>query len=99
MIDWRTLFPQAFAGARVCVTGGAGFIGSHLVDALVATGADVVIVDDLSSGSLANLSQCEGQVEVVESSILTPEKWSAALQGCRFVFHLAALGSVPRSIV
>jgi nucleoside-diphosphate-sugar epimerase len=99
MIDWRAHFPEAFAGSRVCVTGGAGFIGSHLVDALVDIGADVVVIDDLSTGSVANLAASAGRITLLRESILRPERWAGAVAGCRQVFHLAALGSVPRSIV
>lgn len=97
-IDWPGKFPDAFARARACVTGGAGFIGSHLVEALVAAGADVTVIDDLSSGNMANLARCAGRVAFLRESILRPERWTGAIEGCRYVFHLAALGSVPRSI-
>lgn len=88
-----------YYGVRVCVTGGAGFIGSHLVDALVSAGADVVVVDDLTTGRVENLAQVASRITLIEDSILTPEQWSHALHKCRYIFHLAAMGSVPRSIV
>jgi UDP-glucose 4-epimerase len=98
-IAWRPMFPDTFAGSRVCVTGGAGFIGSHLVEALAAAGAHVTVIDDLSTGAFANLSRCEDRITFIRDSILCPERWAGAIKGCRYVFHLAALGSVPRSIL
>jgi UDP-glucose 4-epimerase len=74
------------------VTGGAGFIGSHLVDGLLAAGWRVTALDDLSTGSRANishLSDCEG-FEFVEGSILDPRLVSQLVAGCDRVYHLAA---------
>ncbi len=82
----------------MCVTGGAGFIGSHLVDALVAGGADVSVIDDLCNGSLENLRGVKDRVRFTLGSILDPQSIDAAVDGCDIVFHQAALGSVPRSI-
>ena len=95
-VNWRELHGDFFAGARVLVTGGAGFIGSHLSEALIALGASVCVLDDLSGGSRGNLDF--GGVEVVESSILDRRALDACTRACRYVFHLAALGSVPRSV-
>ena len=95
--DWRSLHGSYFAGARVCVTGGAGFIGSHLVEALNALGADVVVLDDFSGGSPANL-QSLGPISLVQGSILDRQSVAQAIDGCRYLFHLAALGSVPASV-
>ena len=91
-------FDSAFAGKRICVTGGAGFIGSHLCEALVRHGASVVVIDDLSNGRRENLSSIEERVRFVEGSILDPRALSAAIQGCEMVFHQAAIASVPRSV-
>jgi nucleoside-diphosphate-sugar epimerase len=96
-IDWRSLHGESFRGARVLVTGGAGFIGSHLSEALVALGAAVVVLDDLSGGSKANLESF-WPVEFVQGSILDREAVAACMCECRYVFHQAALGSVPRSV-
>ncbi|MBF0291375.1 MAG: SDR family NAD(P)-dependent oxidoreductase [Nitrospinae bacterium] len=76
---------------RVLVTGGAGFIGSHLVDALLAKGADVVVFDDLSSGSWKNLEHHKGnrRLQMVEGDILDYKAVTAVSQGARFVFHMA----------
>jgi nucleoside-diphosphate-sugar epimerase len=86
------------AGVAALVTGGAGFIGSHLVDALVARGARVRVLDDLSSGRRANLEGRSGGVDFVEADLRDREACRRACQGVNLVFHLAALGSVPRSL-
>ncbi len=92
----------AIAGRSCCVTGGAGFIGGHLVDALVSMGARVAVIDDLSNsdaGHLAELIDLEpARVRLVHASILEIQALDEAVAGCDLVFHLAALGSVPRSV-
>jgi UDP-glucose 4-epimerase len=77
---------------RSVVTGGAGFVGSHLVEHLLAAGDEVVVLDDLSTGSLQNLSHLLGdpRLHVVEGSILDGEVVRATLTGADRVFHLAA---------
>jgi UDP-glucose 4-epimerase len=76
---------------RVLITGGAGFIGSHLVDRLVADGCAVTVLDDFSSGKPENLDEARkaGDVRVVEGSILDENALADALAGCDRVFHLA----------
>ena len=83
---------RAFARRPVLVTGGASFIGSHLVDALVAVGARVRVVDDLSSGNLANIQRHvdAGAVELVQADLLDPEVPAQTVAGIHTVFHLAA---------
>ena len=83
---------------RVLVTGGAGFIGSNLCEHLLADGdvEAVRVLDDLSTGFLDNLDGLD--VEFVEASILDQEAVRQAVAGCDAVVHLAALGSVPRSV-
>jgi nucleoside-diphosphate-sugar epimerase len=93
--DWKSLHGDHFRGQRVLVTGGAGFIGSHLVDALLALQARVVVLDDLSGGSRTNL---QPEAEFVQGTLLDDAKLAGVVSGCRYVFHLAALGSVPRSV-
>ncbi len=95
--DWRNLHGDHFAGQRVLITGGAGFIGSHLAEALVSLGASVVVLDDLSGGDRKNL-QSFGPVDFVEGSILDQPLLARCMKDCRYVFHQAALGSVPRSV-
>ncbi|HZK79523.1 MAG TPA: NAD-dependent epimerase/dehydratase family protein [Humisphaera sp.] len=97
LTDWRSLHGNRFDGCRVLITGGAGFIGSHLAEALGALGASIVALDDLSGGSRENLKGID-RVEFVEGSILDRDVLAACTKDCRYVFHQAALGSVPRSI-
>ena len=94
---WRSVHGDAFAGVRVLVTGGAGFIGSHLCQALAARGARVVALDDLSGGADGDFSGI-GPIEFVQGSILDDALLDRCIDGCRYVFHQAALGSVPGSV-
>ncbi|MHC4908900.1 MAG: NAD-dependent epimerase/dehydratase family protein [Planctomycetota bacterium] len=96
MVDHRSHFGDAYEGRRVCVTGGAGFIGSHLVDALEACGAEVSVIDDLSTGHRDNLDQAAARL--VEGSILDVGALAEAFEGATTVFHQAAMPSVPRSV-
>jgi len=92
----------AFRGRGVCVTGGAGFIGSHLVDALVEQGARVSVLDDCSTGRRSNLRRhLDGNgtaIRFVEGSILDPAALDEAMAGVDLVYHQAAVTSVPRSV-
>jgi len=83
----------------VLVTGGAGFIGSHLVDYLVGEGSVVRVYDDLSAGSLANLRRWEGEprLSFVKGDLLDAEAVTGALDGCDAVYHLAANPEVRAS--
>lgn len=85
---------------KLFVTGGAGFIGSNLVRTLLSEPRvqRVVVVDDLSSGSLENLEGLGDAVEVRVGSILDPAMMAGAVEGADAIVHLAARGSVPRSI-
>ena len=85
-------------GVPVLVTGGAGFIGSHLVDALLARGAWVRVLDNLATGRRENLAHAADTAEMVEGDIREARDCRAACAGVAYVFHQAALGSVPRSI-
>lgn len=80
------------------VTGGAGFIGSHLVRALAAQNVTVRVLDNLSSGSAANLDGLGRKVELVEGDVRNAIACSNACRGVDVVFHLAALVSVPQSV-
>lgn len=84
--------------AVICVTGGAGFIGSHLVTALVERGDSVRVLDNLSTGNVANLAHLRDRVELVSGDILDPSTAARAVVGTNVVFHLAALPSVPLSL-
>ncbi len=83
---------------KALVTGGAGFIGSHLVEALCRRGVRTVVLDDLSSGSRANLAGADAAFEFIEGSVTDPASVRRAVAGCDRVFHLAALVSVPQSV-
>ncbi len=83
---------------KCLVTGGAGFIGSNLADELVRQGAKVTIIDDLSTGYVANLEEIKGDFRFVEGNINDETALSEAIEGAEIVFHQAALPSVPRSV-
>jgi nucleoside-diphosphate-sugar epimerase len=82
----------------VLVTGGAGFIGSHLVEALLGEGFRVRVVDNLATGHIANLAHLEGRYDWVEGSVADYSVCQAAAKGVDYVFHQAAIPSVPRSV-
>lgn len=95
--DWHAIHGEHFRDARALVTGGAGFIGSHLAEALTVLGAHVVIIDDLSGGSRQNIADLPN-VQFLHASILDMPVLMRAVAGCRYIFHQAALGSVPASV-
>ncbi len=80
------------------VTGGAGFIGSNIVESLVRDGVSVRVLDNLSNGVAANLEPFEDAIEFVEGDVRDANVCRLAARGAEVVLHLAALGSVPRSI-
>lgn len=82
----------------VLVTGGAGFIGSHIVDALVTRGARVRVVDNLSTGYLRNLEGVSDRIDFLEGDLADESVAHKAVENVELVFHEAALPSVPRSI-
>ena len=84
--------------SRALVTGGGGFIGSHLVDRLLDEGYEVRVLDNFSTGRRENLAHALAEVDLVEGDIQSYERCSTAVRGCELVFHQAALPSVPRSI-
>ncbi len=83
---------------RVLVTGGGGFIGSHLVASLLERGCDVRVLDNFATGRRSNLAAYDGQAELIEGDVQSFERVDKAVAGCEVVFHQAALPSVPRSI-
>jgi UDP-glucose 4-epimerase len=82
---------------RATVTGGAGFIGHHLVRGLLAAGHEVAVIDDFSSGNQARLATCIDEITLVEGSILDEIALDQVIAGCDAVFHEAAIASVVRS--
>lgn len=91
--------PERLAGRTVLVTGGAGFIGSHLVETLILAGARVTVVDDLRTGRMANLEQCRTTIEYVQDDVLSAT-FGELLRAREFdlIFHLAANPYVPPSV-
>lgn len=87
---------------KALITGGAGFIGSHLAEAMCRRGAQVVALDNLSLGDVANLDaarQCAcGSLEFIEGDVADEALLKKVVPGCDWVFHEAALPSVPRSV-
>jgi UDP-glucose 4-epimerase len=81
------------------VTGGAGFIGSHTVDALVRRGHDVIVVDDLSTGKVENLTRAISKIKFIQESVVDLEALKHACRDVDCILHLAAQTSVPRSIM
>lgn len=84
--------------SRYLITGGAGFIGSNLVEELLRRGQNVRVFDNLATGRRSNLKEFEHDIEFIEGDLRDEAAIRAATQGCEFVLHQAALGSVPRSI-
>lgn len=80
------------------ITGGAGFVGSHIATALVDAGARVRVVDDLSTGYLKNLRHIESKIDFIEGNVGDAATLGRALSDVEWVFHEAAIPSVPRSV-
>jgi UDP-glucose 4-epimerase len=84
--------------AKCLVTGGAGFIGSHIVEALVDRGETVRVLDNLCEGKLENLAAVADRIEFMQEDLRDTDAVARAVQGVDYVFHQAALRSVPRSV-
>ena len=91
---------RKLSGHNVLVTGGAGFIGSTLVESFLASGNSVVCLDNFSTGKRENIAPFSGnpRFELIEGDIRNYSDCEKSVQGVDYVFHQAALGSVPRSI-
>jgi len=83
---------------KALVTGGAGFIGSHLVDALVSSGCKVTVLDDLSTGRLSNLEHLKDKISFYKGDIRDREALDIAVKDCELIFHQAAMVSVPQTV-
>jgi nucleoside-diphosphate-sugar epimerase len=83
---------------KTLVTGGAGFIGSHLVDALVSMGSDVTVIDNLSTGNLFNLKHIKDRITFYKDDIRNQEVLINTSKNCDIIFHQAAIVSVPQTV-
>jgi len=83
---------------KALVTGGAGFIGSHIVDALLSNGCQVIVLDDLSTGRLSNLKHIRDKISFYKGNICDREALDTAAKDCELIFHQAAVVSVPQTI-
>lgn len=92
-----TFFNMSLSGIAL-VTGGAGFIGSHIAGALAENGARVRVIDDLSTGHRENLENIGGNIDFIEASLADDDALRRSLEDVEVVFHEAAIPSVPRSI-
>jgi len=90
--------PSLWNEVPVLVTGGAGFIGSHLVDRLVAAGARVRVLDNLQAGNEANLSSVRPQIDLRVADLRDPAAVDDAVRDCQVIFHIGANASVPASV-
>jgi nucleoside-diphosphate-sugar epimerase len=84
---------------RYLVTGGAGFIGSNIVDELIRRGHSVAVLDDLSAGKEENLAEAKNKIDFIQGSVCDLETVERACRGADYVLHLAARTSVPRSVI
>jgi UDP-glucose 4-epimerase len=80
------------------ITGGAGFIGSHLVDALLEQDCDVIVLDNFSTGRPQNLDHVKEKIQIIECDLSQPGKWQKLFDDVDYVFHLAALADIVPSI-
>lgn len=84
---------------QVLITGGCGFIGSHLVDLLLNQGVAPIIYDNLSTGNIENLQSCQDKLEIIEADIRDLDQLNKSLKNVDLVFHLAAITSVSQSVL
>ena len=79
---------------KVIVLGGAGFIGSHLCDILIKKKFKVLVIDNLSTGRLINLSHLKKKIKFIKADISVPGEWQNSFKNVKYVFHLAALADI-----
>jgi UDP-N-acetylglucosamine/UDP-N-acetyl-alpha-D-glucosaminouronate 4-epimerase len=94
----NTNIQKFYTQKKVLVTGGAGFIGSHITHTLVAMGAQVTVLDDFSTGFSSNLEDIKDQITIIHKSITNLDNCIEASKNCEIIFHLAAFISVPKSV-
>ena len=82
----------------ILITGGAGFIGSHLVDSFVKQGHDVIVLDNFSTGRPQNLDHVADKIQLIECDISQKGNWQDYFKSVKWVFHLAALADIVPSI-
>jgi len=97
MNEFYTNMQQFYAGKKVLVTGGCGFIGSHIAQALVELGAQVTILDNLSTGNIDNIQEFKKSISFIRGNIADPRTCLETTEGQEIIFHLAAFISVPQS--
>ena len=83
---------------KIVVTGGAGFIGSHLVEKLVLDSHEVIVLDNLSTGNLENLDQIKNKIKIIKCDLSIKGSWIKNFKDIDIVFHLAALADIVPSI-
>jgi len=96
--SWRTQMKHAYAQKKVVVTGGCGFIGSHIAHKLVELGAQVTILDNLSTGFESNIADIKPQITFIQKSVEDLDACIEATKDAEVIFHLAAFISVPQSL-
>lgn len=96
--DIKEIMKQYYKNRKVLVTGGCGFIGSHLVETLIGYDAQVTILDDLSTGSLENIALYKDKVTFIKGSVTDKQICKQAVADNSHIFHLAAFISVPQSL-
>ena len=84
--------------ARYLVTGGAGFIGSNIADALVDAGEEVRVLDNFYTGKRENIAHLDGKIDLIEGDLRNPDDVKRAVKGVEFILHQGAVPSVPRSV-
>lgn len=96
--DMKILMEEFLRDMRIIVTGGAGFIGSHLTEKLLSMGADITVIDNFSTGRKDNLKDFIKKINVIEADISLEGEWQKCFQDADWVVHLAALADIVPSI-